>query len=482
MILRMTFAARIGLIVVVGLGMAWISTIALYYIARAHTAESNTLPVPGHIAALVELIERTPSSERKLVLRVASSETFAARIDAGANTGTTAPRILPRLNQRAIESALQALGGRPISVNFADTGERRPLFAGLVSPTVDVRVGLRTGDTLVIEVGNALLLGPLGLPVGFGAGIFGTLIALLALLVMHRETKPLARLAEAVDRVDLSLDPVALPEARRSAPEIRSLIDAFNRLQGRLGELLRSRMAMLGGISHDVRTYATRLRLRAEKINDAAERDRAIADINDMILLLDDALLASRAGAGELAEEMVEIDDIIRAEVADRRSGGARIDYQGGHRRQGLSADGRRRRRGNPARTPAGHARAVQSAGDIAKPRNGRRRIGPRHRARSDRSPRRHPVDPASSIGRRQDLGPASAVSIALIFRMPRPHPEYEVHGNSAICSSPMVSGNPSIRFMFWIACPAEPFTRLSSTEITIARFLMRSANTPICA
>ena len=331
MILRMTFAARIGLIVVVGLGMAWISTIALYYIARAHTAESNTLPVPGHIAALVELIERTPSEEQKLVLRVASSETFAARIDAGANTGTTAQRILPRLNQRAIESSLQALGGRPVSVNFADVGERRRLFSRLVPPTVDVRVGLRTGDTLVIQVGNAILLGPLGLPVGFGAGIFGTLIALLALLVMHRETKPLARLAEAVDRVDLSLDPVALPEARRSAPEIRSLIDAFNRLQGRLGELLRSRMAMLGGISHDVRTYATRLRLRAEKINDEAERDRAIADINDMILLLDDALLASRAGAGELAEEMVEIDDIIRAEVADRRSGGARIDYQGGH-------------------------------------------------------------------------------------------------------------------------------------------------------
>ena len=331
MILRMTFAARIGLIVVVGLGMAWISTIALYYIARAHTAESNTLPVPGHIAALVELIERTPSEERKLVLRVASSETFAVRIDAGADTGTTAQRILPRLNQRAIESSLQALGGRPVSVNFADVGERRRLFSRLVSPTVDVRVGLRTGDTLVIEVGNAILLGPLGLPVGFGAGIFGTLIALLALLVMHRETKPLARLAEAVDRVDLSLDPVALPEARRSAPEIRSLIDAFNRLQGRLGELLRSRMAMLGGISHDVRTYATRLRLRAEKINDEAERDRAIADINDMILLLDDALLASRAGAGELAEEMVEIDDIIRAEVADRQSGGARIDYQGGH-------------------------------------------------------------------------------------------------------------------------------------------------------
>jgi signal transduction histidine kinase len=331
MILRMTFAARIALIIVVGLGMAWICSIALYYIARAHTVESNALSVPGHIAALVELIERSPDPERSLVLRAASSETFAARLDSSPAVGTTSPRILPRLNQRAIEASLQPLGGRPVSVNFANAGGRRRLFSRLVPKTIVVRVGLKTGDTLVIEMGNMVALGPLGLPVGFGAGIFGTLIALLALLVMHRETKPLAHLAEAVDRVDLSLDPVALPEAKRSAPEIRALIAAFNRLQSRLGELLRSRMVMLGGISHDVRTYATRLRLRAEKISDEAERDRAIADINDMIRLLDDALLASRAGAGELAQEMVEIEDIIQAEVADRQSGGARIDYQAGH-------------------------------------------------------------------------------------------------------------------------------------------------------
>ncbi len=330
MILRMTFAARIALIVIVGLGMAWTSAIALYYVARPHSAEINALPVADHVAALVELIERTNRPERPLVLRAASSYSFAAYIDDAATVGTTAQRLLPRLNERAIEQSLQRLGGRPLSVNFADEGKPKRLFWRLAPPQLEVRVGLRTGDTLVVEVGNTLLVGPLGLPIGFGAGLFGSLIALLALFVMHRETKPLARLAEAVDRLDLSLDPVALPEARRSAPEIRALIDAFNRLQNRLAELLRSRMVMLGGISHDVRTYATRLRLRAEKISDEAERDRAIADINDMILLLDDALLASRAGAGELAEEMVEIDDIVRAEVADRRSGGARIDYQPG--------------------------------------------------------------------------------------------------------------------------------------------------------
>ena len=54
--------------------------------------------------------------------------------------------------------------------------------------------------------------------------------------------------------------------------------------------MMRARMTLIGGIAHDVRTFATRLRLRVEKIPDAAERQRAIADIDDMIRLLDDAL------------------------------------------------------------------------------------------------------------------------------------------------------------------------------------------------
>jgi signal transduction histidine kinase len=87
-------------------------------------------------------------------------------------------------------------------------------------------------------------------------------------------------------------------------------------------------MAMLGGISHDVRTFATRLRLRVDHIPEGVDRERAIADIADMIRLLDDALLASRAGAGELAEELVEFDQVVRDEVDDRRAEDAAVDLQ----------------------------------------------------------------------------------------------------------------------------------------------------------
>ncbi|WP_371740178.1 sensor histidine kinase [Bradyrhizobium sp. CCBAU 51765] len=89
-------------------------------------------------------------------------------------------------------------------------------------------------------------------------------------------------------------------------------------------------MALLGGISHDVRSFATRLRLSVDCIPEATERDRAVNGIADMIRLLDDSLLASRAGAGELEEELLEFDEIVRSEVLDRRAAGAAIDLRVG--------------------------------------------------------------------------------------------------------------------------------------------------------
>jgi signal transduction histidine kinase len=68
------------------------------------------------------------------------------------------------------------------------------------------------------------------------------------------------------------------------------------------------------------------LRLRVEHIPDDAERQRAVADIDDMIRLLDDALLSTRAGAGGLSQEMVELAALVAVEVNDRHAQGAAVD------------------------------------------------------------------------------------------------------------------------------------------------------------
>ncbi|HEY8067000.1 MAG TPA: ATP-binding protein [Methylosinus sp.] len=322
---RWTIAARITLIVVVSLTAVWVAAIAAIYRFTADES-ARERPSPARVAAVAELVERAPPSLRALALEAASSPQFALRLlPAGVAAAASGPSVADDVRR----DYAAALGDRGLVLEWRPTlpiGRRFPRLAGALSNALEFRIALHDGQTLLIDTRGAMMVARSGVPVGLLAGLFGTLVALVALLVMYRETKPLARLAAAVDGIDLSGESTPLPRPGGNAPEVRALVAAFERLQARLGSLMRARMALIGGISHDVRTFATRLRLRVEAIADAAERRRAIADIDDMIRLLDDALLSSRAGAGELARELVDVSALVRAEVEDRAQSGGAVD------------------------------------------------------------------------------------------------------------------------------------------------------------
>ncbi|MBO0906077.1 sensor histidine kinase [Jiella sonneratiae] len=320
----LSLATRIALIFVSALLAVWLSALGLVYAGRAGDGELAGLD-PARIGAIVALLEASGPAARARVLAAVRSDALDAALDDEA-PGPPGDAGLPAAAARLRQDLEASLAPRPVAVS-SGSGRARAIPRPFLDArdTLRVRIGLETGETLVLTWQERLPLTPLGLPVGFGAGLLGTLIAFAALLVMHRETRPIRRLAAAADRMDLSARPLALVPPRASAPEIRQLYDAFDRLQTRLSNLLRARMAMVGGISHDVRTFATRLRLRVDAIPAGPEREGAIADIADMIRLLDDALLTSRTGAEELAEELVDFESIVADEVAHKRSDGAAV-------------------------------------------------------------------------------------------------------------------------------------------------------------
>jgi signal transduction histidine kinase len=329
--LRVTLAARLALIALTGFTVVVTVVVAIVYRTTVHENEL-TRPSPARLDALASLLEKSTAGSREPLLAAVSSPQFKVRVEP---PGQASRAETPPQQERLRETYAAALAGRPVEIVSPPDHRINRLFprmARLMANAIEFRIGLRSGETLVIDAYTRLPVTPLGLPIGFGAGLFGTIVALLALIVMQRETVPLARLAAAVDRVDLSADPPLLPEARRSAPEIRAVVAAFNRLQGRLAQMLRARMTLVGGIAHDVRTFATRLRLRVEQIPDDAERQRAVADIDDMIWLLDDALLSTRAGAGGLSQEMVEFGALVCSDVADRRAQGDAVDVEIGEK------------------------------------------------------------------------------------------------------------------------------------------------------
>jgi signal transduction histidine kinase len=224
---------------------------------------------------------------------------------------------------------LASLGGREVRVRVEPSSE---LFAGplkalaWVSPgAVEIEVQLRSGEYLTVATGGMLSLTALGLPPGFWAGVLGFAVAVITVLMVRREARPLRDLAQAVDGMILPGKASALADVPRSAPEIRALIAAFNRLSRRIADLIEARMALVGGISHDLRTYATRLRLRAELIAEPEERAKAVHDLADMQRLLDDSLLAFEAGAPRRTEELIDIAPILEREADDRRRAGAAV-------------------------------------------------------------------------------------------------------------------------------------------------------------
>jgi len=289
--MRLPAAVRIGLVIVLSVTVVWIGTVTLFYISASGNIR-NSRPLPGQVAALVVLLEKASPNEQQLILRAVTSQSMTARLEPGSHVGVT-PKLqrVPRMTARVIDQYLSALGGRPNSVTIhREPGGKGGLGFTFVTPVdLELRVQLATGDTLIVDALSYPVANLFGVPVGFVAGLTGAVLGLIALFALQREV-------------------------------------AFNKLQVRMSQLVRGRIAMIGGISHDVRTFLTRLRLRVERIPDAGERERAVADIADMIRLLDDALLASRAGAGELAEELVDFGEVVQAEVDDRRAAGKRVD------------------------------------------------------------------------------------------------------------------------------------------------------------
>ncbi|MEM9783344.1 MAG: ATP-binding protein [Pseudomonadota bacterium] len=320
---RLSLSGRAAVIVVVAVFAVWIGVIAASYVSQG-IERSAALPAPMRLAALAELMERSAPAERDTVLATIRTPQFAVWVMPERLTETRLPE-LSIIDAATLDAYRTALAARPLVVTPRERAHPLSAFRASIFNAVEFRIGLASGETLVVTSESPFVVAPIGLPVGFGAALIGVVVALIALIALSREFRPIERLAAAVDRVDPAGERLALPPIRARSTEVKALVAAFERLQGRLDTLIRARMALVGGIQHDLRTFATRLRLRIDKIADPEDRARATADIADMIALMDDALLASRAGATELDEELVDLAPFIEGEVADRSAAGAPV-------------------------------------------------------------------------------------------------------------------------------------------------------------
>ena len=139
----------------------------------------------------------------------------------------------------------------------------------------------------------------------------------IAVFVANRMVRPLALLESAVEQVGPDGALPILPE--QGPAEVRATAKALNMLSVRLKRAMESRMRLVAAAGHDLRTPITRMRLRAEFVEDDEERARWLTDLDELERIADSAILLVREESGKAPPELIQLDELVGSIGAELR-------------------------------------------------------------------------------------------------------------------------------------------------------------------
>ncbi len=147
--------------------------------------------------------------------------------------------------------------------------------------------------------------------------VIGGLMTLIAFIYLRNQLRPITRLAAAAEAFGRGRH---VPYSPAGATEVRAAGTAFLDMRHRIERHIEQRTLMLSGVSHDLRTPLTRMRLELSLL-DPAERAPLERDLDEMQRLVDEFLSFVR-GASEGEPERVDPHALAEDIAADARRAG----------------------------------------------------------------------------------------------------------------------------------------------------------------
>lgn len=252
---------------------------------------------------LVESMRPRPPHPRKETMRI--QQAFADKVRAQLGPGYEVSITNARGRWRDVI---------PVAGNVQPPEGRTPPDGGppnFRSPDAwyDVTVTLPDGESIVFRTLAPQPGPPLPRAIFINLALLTGLLALAMYVMTRTITRPLSDLARAADAVGRGETHPPLPE--RGARELRDATHAFNTMQERLHRYLDSRTRVLAAMSHDLRTPLTRLRLRAEAMDDTQAQARFVADIDEMSRMVTGALNMFKGLNDEEPASKVVVDELL---------------------------------------------------------------------------------------------------------------------------------------------------------------------------
>ena len=150
-------------------------------------------------------------------------------------------------------------------------------------------------------------------------------LIVIALIFLKNQTRPLVRLAKAAEKFGKG---DYVNDFRPSgAQEIRKAAYEFDRMAKRINRHLNQRSEMLSGISHDLRTPLTRLKLQLAMINQKDLSNKMSKDIDEMENMLNDYLQFAKTQVQEKNTEM-ELTEILNEIKKSLNTNNLKISYE----------------------------------------------------------------------------------------------------------------------------------------------------------
>jgi two-component system osmolarity sensor histidine kinase EnvZ len=270
-----------------------------------------TYAVAGDVAVIVELMQKssTPQSVAAVVHLAQTKMDLYVTFAPGATLPETAKETYNPL-RNMLRHALNDRLSYPFDIEM----QREPeVFAILVGAPEGVYTILSPERRIYTPTTQVFIIWMTGSSI---------LLSLIALLFMRNQIRPIRRLADAAEAIGKGRD---VPWYKlEGAAEVRQAGAALMVMRDRLKRQMTQRTAMLAGVSHDLRTPLTRMRLQLEMMADTPETKEFTTDIDDMEMMLEAYLAFAR---GEKAEPVLQVDlsELLGEVVAAARRQNSRI-------------------------------------------------------------------------------------------------------------------------------------------------------------
>ncbi len=321
-----SLAARTTVLLLVGLAFVQAAGLTIHALDRIDLLRlEQARNLAFRVMTIYRTVELTPPDRRAAVLaRLPHGPGLHVSLD-------TAPPLVPmppapfwlqrliRVNLRLIPMPARE---RPAEVMMRGNIARRQLVLGLL-----------LADGTWLDVRTVLPpLRPWDSPSFLWAfGLMTLAAAALSLWAVRRLTAPVRTLAEAAEALGRDVNAPALPETGPS--EVAAAAAAFNTMAVRIRRFVQDRTELLTAIGHDLRTPITRLKLRAEFVEDDEQRRKILADLEELESMVAATLVFGRdARTGEpvVPLDLAELLRTVLDEVADARPEMAEtLDYEG---------------------------------------------------------------------------------------------------------------------------------------------------------